>query len=116
MRESAIRTAAVLAALVIFIGLATPVASEAGPVRNRTAGAEAEQAAVHGGPWQSLADLWQWLLASVTGATEDEDRDGEGGEEVSGSGAPDGGNSNGGNENGGSQHEGDTGPGTDPNG
>ena len=105
MIKKALRTAAVLAALTILVGL-TPVASEAAPDRSDSATAATTRPAPDG-LWGSLADLWQGMVSAIFGGSEDEDED----EENGASGSPP---SNA--ENGDPDDETDTGPGQDPTG
>ena len=106
MTKKAMRTAAVLAALTILVGL-TPVASEAAPARSDRATVGAERPAPDG-LWASLAGLWQELVSAVFANSEE-----EGGENGASGAPPGGGGASDENTNG---NEGDEGPSGDPNG
>lgn len=111
MIEKAIRTAATIAALAILVGLTTPVATQAAaPVRSETAEVESEEAVAPAGLWQTLADFWQGLVASVFAGSEDEAED-QGGEENTAGGPP-----GSGSDQDPTGSDGDEGGGADPNG
>ena len=106
MIKQALRTAAVAAALGTLLGLAMPATSHATAARVEGAEVGAGQPG-SAGLWQSLADLWDGVVAAVFAGSEDE------GEEAA-SGAPPDGNSN--NEEGEGEGEGDGAPSSDPTG
>jgi len=96
MTKRVLRAAAGAAVLGIVLSLATPVASQAAPMR-RESEAVAD-ASAQSGLWLSLTGFWNELVSLVVGGSES---GGEGAE------APDGEEEN---------SESDRGPGVDPNG
>jgi len=107
MIKKALRTAAVLAALAIFVCLTPPVVSQAAVVRSDVGGVGAEKPAPDG-LWGSLADLWRELVSAIFANSEEE------GEENGVSGAPPSGGEN--NNSSEDEEDGDSGPVVDPNG
>jgi hypothetical protein len=105
MTKQALRIAAVVAALGILVGLATPGTSYAAPAR-RDGAAVGDQAAPAGW-WQSLVDLWDGVVSMVFGGSVGGGGDeGDPGETNTPPG--DGGNN--------AEGDGDGSPGHDPNG
>lgn len=105
MIKQALRTAAVAAALGTLLGLAIPATSHAAAARVEGPEVGGDQTAP-AGLWQSLADLWDGVVAAVFAASDD-----QGSGEDDETGPPP--------ENGGEDDppgSGDSGPGHDPTG
>jgi hypothetical protein len=103
MIKQALRTAAVAAALGTLLGLAMPATSHAAAARVEGPEVGGDQTAP-AGLWQSLADLWDGVVAAVFGGSEDEGTEAD----ETGASPEDGGED--------TESEGDDGPGVDPDG
>lgn len=107
MIKQALRTAAVAAALGTLLGLAMPATSHAAAARVEGPEVGSDQTPP-AGLWQSLADLWDGVVAAVFAGSEDDESGDGSGESTTGTPPDDGGNN--------SEDGGDGSPGHDPNG